>query len=228
MIDQDKFPLCAKAHKYAEDVIALRIPACKWVRLAAERYLRDLERAQAGVFKFKYDPEKAEKVCRFAQLLPHNKGKWARKDAKTGRVQRLVLEGWQCFIVCNVYGWVNKDTGFRRFTQASIYVPRKNGKSMFACVLGWWMFAKDKEPGAEVYCGATSEAQAWEVFRPARQTGIMEPELPEALGVKIYGQTMVRPADGSRFEPVIGKPGDGASPHCAIVDEYHNGRAHPS
>ena len=221
MIDQDKFPLCAKAHKYAEDVIALRIPACKWVRLAAERYLRDLERAQAGVFKFKYDPEKAEKVCRFAQLLPHNKGKWARKDAKTGRVQRLVLGGWQCFIVCNMYGWVNKDTGFRRFTQASIYVPRKNGKSMFACVLGWWMFAKDKEPGAEVYCGATSEAQAWEVFRPARQTGIMEPELPDALGVKIYGQTMVRPVDGSRFEPVIGKPGDGASPHCAIVDEYH-------
>jgi phage terminase large subunit-like protein len=28
-------------------------------------------------------------------------------------------------------------------------------------------------------------------------------------------------SDGSRFEPVIGKPGDGASPSCAIVDEYH-------
>jgi phage terminase large subunit-like protein len=25
----------------------------------------------------------------------------------------------------------------------------------------------------------------------------------------------------SKFEPVIGKPGDGASPSCAIVDEYH-------
>jgi phage terminase large subunit-like protein len=29
------------------------------------------------------------------------------------------------------------------------------------------------------------------------------------------------PGDGSRFKPVIGKPGDGASPSCAIVDEYH-------
>jgi len=28
-------------------------------------------------------------------------------------------------------------------------------------------------------------------------------------------------ANGSRFEPVIGKPGDGASPSHAIVDEYH-------
>ncbi|WP_284672832.1 terminase large subunit domain-containing protein [Moraxella haemolytica] len=32
---------------------------------------------------------------------------------------------------------------------------------------------------------------------------------------------MNRVMDGSRFEPVIGKPGDGASPSCAIIDEYH-------
>ena len=32
---------------------------------------------------------------------------------------------------------------------------------------------------------------------------------------------MNRPEDGSRFEPIIGNPGDGSSPHCAIVDEYH-------
>lgn len=221
MIDQDQFPMCAKAHKYAEDVIDLKVPACKWVRLACERHLRDLERAQAGVFQFKFSPEKAEKVMRFAEKLPHTKGKWARKDLKSGKSQRLALEPWQCFILANIFGWVHKETGFRRFNSVSIYVPRKNGKSFLSCVLGWWMFARDGEPGAEVYCGATSEAQAWEVFRPARQMGIMEPELPEALGVKIYGQTMVRPADGSRFEPVIGKPGDGASPHCAIVDEYH-------
>ncbi|WP_282673106.1 terminase large subunit domain-containing protein [Moraxella nonliquefaciens] len=32
---------------------------------------------------------------------------------------------------------------------------------------------------------------------------------------------MNRVADGSRFEPVIGKPGDGSSPSCAVIDEYH-------
>ena len=29
------------------------------------------------------------------------------------------------------------------------------------------------------------------------------------------------PATSSKFETGIGKPGDGASPHCAIIDEYH-------
>jgi phage terminase large subunit-like protein len=32
---------------------------------------------------------------------------------------------------------------------------------------------------------------------------------------------MNKPEDGSRFEPLIGNPGDGASPSCAIIDEYH-------
>ena len=27
--------------------------------------------------------------------------------------------------------------------------------------------------------------------------------------------------NGSRFEPLIGKPGDGSSPSCAIIDEFH-------
>lgn len=27
--------------------------------------------------------------------------------------------------------------------------------------------------------------------------------------------------NNSRFEPCVGKPGDGTSPHCAIIDEYH-------
>jgi phage terminase large subunit-like protein len=29
------------------------------------------------------------------------------------------------------------------------------------------------------------------------------------------------PDDGSRFEPIVGNPGDGSSPHCALIDEYH-------
>lgn len=220
-LDATKYPLCAKAHAYAQQVLDGEILACKWVRLACERFMRDLERAETEAFLYRWDTDRAEKVMRFAQKLPHVKGRWARKDAKTGKSERLKLEPWQCFVLANLFGWVRKSNGARRFNRASIYVPRKNGKSFFACVIGWWMFAKDNEPGAEVYCGATTEAQAWEVFRPARQLGIAEPDLPAALGVEIFGSAMKKMDDGSRFEPVIGKPGDGASPHCAIVDEYH-------
>jgi phage terminase large subunit-like protein len=55
--------------------------------------------------------------------------------------------------------------------------------------------------------------------------GVMEPKLPAQLGVTVNAASLFRAEDGSRFEPVIGNPGDGASPHCAIVDEYHE---HPT
>lgn len=83
------------------------------------------------------------------------------------------------------------------------------------------MFAADGEFGAEVYSGATSEKQAWEVFRPAKQMVERTPDLAEAFGITPGAQKLFIASNGSRFEPVIGKPGDGASVHCGIVDEYH-------
>ncbi|MFA6076339.1 MAG: terminase TerL endonuclease subunit, partial [Negativicutes bacterium] len=87
------------------------------------------------------------------------------------------------------------------------------------------MFAMDDEFGAEVYSGATTEAQAWEVFRPARLICKRTPELCEAAGIEVNASNLARPDDGSRFEPLIGKPGDGASPSCSLIDEYHE---HPT
>ena len=49
-----------------------------------------------------------------------------------------------------------------------LLVPRKNGKSDLAARLGLYLFAADDEFGAEIYSGATTEKQAWEVFRPAK------------------------------------------------------------
>jgi phage terminase large subunit-like protein len=82
-------------------------------------------------------------------------------------------------------------------------------------------FTCDGEFGAEVYSGATTEKQAWEVFRPARLMCKRTPLLTEAFGIEVNAKNLSRPEDGARFEPLIGNPGDGQSPHCAIVDEYH-------
>lgn len=213
--------LVQKGHFYALEVVNGERNECKWVRNACLRHINDLEKAEMGNFGYVFDPFRAERVCKFAQLLPHVKGKWARLDPKTKQPQRLVLEPWQAFVIMSIFGWVHRDTGFRRFNRVSLYLPRKNGKSFFSCVIGWWMFVKDEEPGAEIYCGATTEAQAWEVFRPAKRMTEIETQLKDAFDVKVFGKAMKRITDGSRFEPVIGKPGDGASPHCAIVDEYH-------
>lgn len=213
-------PHVAKANAYVADVLAGRVPACKWVKKACARHVRDLETAK-GDWPFRFDEAKAERVCRFGELMPHVKGKWARKDPTTKRASRITLEPWQCFLLCSIFGWVKKSNGMRRFRKASAYIPRKNAKSTTACIIGWWMFAKDDEPGAEVYSGATSEKQAWEVFGPARQMGVLEPDLVSGVGATINAKSITRLDHNAKFEPVIGKPGDGASPHLAIVDEYH-------
>ncbi|WP_371920719.1 terminase large subunit domain-containing protein [Pseudomonas sp. S5D5] len=83
------------------------------------------------------------------------------------------------------------------------------------------MFIMDGEFGAEVYCGATTEYQALEVFRPASRMLKNTPQLIEECGAEIMVMNLSLPDDGSRFEPLVGDPGDGSSPSCAIVDEYH-------
>lgn len=209
------YPNVNAANKYARDVVAGKIPACKWVRLACGRHLDDLKASEKRAYRFKFDRDAGERAAKFIQLLPHTKGKWARQGL------RIKLEPWQLFIVCCLFGWKHKKTGRRRFREAYIEVPRKNGKSVIAAGIGLYMFIADREYGAEVYCGATTEKQAWEVFRPAKIMLQKTPELVEAAGIQINAKTLAKPDDGSRFEPVIGDPGDGSSPNCALIDEYH-------
>jgi len=211
-----------RAMAYAKAVTAGKVLACAWVRLACRRHLEDLKRARTKAYPYKFDTEKAERVCRFAELFPHVKGHWAIPQPGKPDATRIRLEDWQAFVLCVLFGWVGKaKPHHRRFRVAYIEVPRKNGKSVLAAVIGLYGFAADGEYGAEVYSGATSEKQAWEVFRPAKQMAEKTPEFLEAYGVQVNAASIIIPGNGSRFEPVIGKPGDGASPSIAITDEYH-------
>ena len=65
------------ANKYARDVVAGKIEACKWVRAACRRHLNDLAKSAKKAYHWKFDKAQAERVCVFIQLLPHTKGKWA-------------------------------------------------------------------------------------------------------------------------------------------------------
>nr|WP_299076385.1 terminase TerL endonuclease subunit [uncultured Paraglaciecola sp.] len=124
-------------------------------------------------------------------------------------------------MTCCIFGWRSHVTKKRRFWEVYACLPRKSGKSIWAAAVGHLMFAMDGENGAEVYCGATSEGQAWEVYRPARIMAQKTPDYMHECGVQVNAKTMVLPDDNSRFEPVIGDPGDGASPSCFILDERH-------
>lgn len=205
------------AKRYADDVVAGKIVAGRYVRLACERFLRDLERTD---WRYEFQAAKADRAVRFQERLPHIKGKWSAKK------ERLRYEPWQKFAECNQFGWVDAETGLRRFRESYEEIPRKNAKSTRVAARGLYMFAADGESGAEVYSGATSEKQALEVYRPAWLMAHRTPALRERFDIELAGNPknpgpMYVVSDMSRFEPMIGKPGDGASPSFAIVDEYH-------
>lgn len=199
---------------YAKGVVEGKIPACGYVRAACKRHLDDLLHQEDDDFPYYWSEEAAEKICLFASQMVHVKGReWAGK--------RIVLQPWQCFLLSTPFGWLRKEDNFRRFREIYAEIPRKNGKSIVGAVIGLYMFCADGEPGSEVYSGATSEKQAWEVFGPARQMCLKNPSFAKYFDINIGAKNLAILNNGSKFEPVIGKPGDGSSPHCAIVDEYH-------
>lgn len=206
------------ARGYARDVVSGRIPACKSIRLQAARFLDELKVEKRAAFPYRFDPKKAAKVCRFIELLPHSKGKWARKK------ELIRLEPWQVWIICATFGWLHKAgerKGLRRFRILFVVVPRKNGKSALSAGIALYMFCADEEFGAEVYSGATNEKQAHEVFGPAKLMASRTPDLLEHYGVEVLAKSLVLVEDNSKFETIVGDPGDGQSPSCSVHDEYH-------
>lgn len=214
-MSRKSYPNVNAANQYARDVVRGKIIACNFVIQACQRHIDNMSAMRDRAFPWRFNKDSAEKAARFIQLLPHTKGEWAFKR------MLITLEPWQLFIICSVFGWVHKKTGLRRFREVYTEIPRKNGKSAISAGVALYCFTCDGEFGAEIYSGATTEKQAWEVFRPARLMCKRSPLLVEAFGVEVNASNLSRQEDGGRFEPLIGNPGDGASPHLAVVDEYH-------
>lgn len=202
-----------RALRYAHGVIAGEIVACKLTRLACERFLRDLSRDD---WQWRFDEALATRACGFIEHLPHIKGQWARKRLK------ITLEDWQVFIVCNLFGWVDKTTGLRRFITCYLEVARKNAKSTLAAGIALYMLAADGEPGAEVYSAATTGDQARIVFDVARQMVLREADFIRG-GIDPQRHGLYMPDDARKFEPLNaeGSTLDGLNPHCTIIDELH-------
>lgn len=198
------------AIKYAKKIVKGKKPANKYVRLACQRFLDDLDRDDLD-----FRPRAAERVVHFIEQLPHVKGPLRRTP--------FLLADWQKFIIANLFGFYGSD-GFRRFQEAFILVPRKNGKSFFAAAIGLYMLLLDDPGAAEVYCGATTEKQANYVFDPAKLIVKHCPDLVADFGVVLMAESITVPDEDSTFQRIVGDPGDGGNPNCWIVDEYHEHR----
>jgi len=205
-----KSKYAATAKRYAKEIASGKRVAGEFVKLACARYLKDLGRSEIY-----FDEAAADRRCWWAETHYHIKGAWAQRN------EHIKLEAWEVWILCAIFGFKRHKGGPRRFNEAYIRVARKNGKSVIGALIGLSMFVDDEEFGAEVYSGATSEKQAWEVFGPARLMAKRNEEFAKHYGIDVNAKNLNCAADNSKFEPVIGNPGDGASPHCAIIDEFH-------
>lgn len=192
--------------------------ACVEVRQACKRHLDDLKKSRRGDYRWKFDQEKANRFCRFAEAFPH-----VRDDfhGHARRRELIRLELWEIFVVCCIFGWVDKRKGFRRFLEAFIEVARKNGKTTLAALIALYCLTADGEFGAEIYAAAASKNQAGEVFRAARAMALAAPDFLEAFGVWVNTESLVVQSTGSSMKMLKGDPADGPSPHCTVGDEYH-------
>ena len=59
-----------QANKYARDVVAGKVEACKWGRLACQRHLDNLEASKSKGFKWKFSKPEAERVAICQKRVP--------------------------------------------------------------------------------------------------------------------------------------------------------------
>ena len=206
----------AEAHEYAQKVVDGTIPACHWVRRACERQVEDLNRQEHFDFPYRFNPGLAERFCRFVELLPHIKGPKART--------LIVLEPWQKFILCCVFGWVKQaNPRLRRFRRVYIEIPRGNAKSTLSSGIGLGCLVLDGEGGAEIYSAATTRDQARIVFDAAQQMARASEGYRRKYGIQVDAHNISQLSSASKFEPLSAEANtlDGLNIHVAIVDELH-------
>jgi len=204
---------------YALDVTAGEIPASGPVRAACDLAIDDHRRGFAvdhvgGVeLRWIFDQARADAACRFVEVCPYTKGRWAR-EGKT-----IVLEPWQRFFVAELFGWVDEtNAAIRRYTTAILFIARKNGKTELGGALGLRETLAG-DAGAEVYSLATTTEQASIVWNAAAK---MARGLPIRVRSAFRNSTAkaIKTADGT-FQPLSKNASaqDGLNPSLAIFDE---------
>ena len=197
--------------QYAHDVIDGKINVCRNVRSSCQRFLNQYANTE---WDWIFDPRFPAHVLDVASHMKHTKGPDAGKP--------IVLDPFQIFFICAVYGFRKKtDVSKRMVTDVILYIPRKAGKSTLTAIIALYEL-KFGEVGAEVFTLATNREQATIVFDAAK--GFIENLPPEAQSwfevskyeIKNFGDSQ------SMFKALsrdTKKTGDGKNPSCVIVDE---------
>lgn len=213
--------------RYAVEVVYnLRGPVCTWERKACERHLKDLQRQGTDDFPYVFDESRANRIFQwFETCCRHPRGVFSG--------QLIKLNSSQKFDLGSVFGWVNKDTGRRRFKKAFNMKARGNAKSVELSGVGLYGMCSDcvYPPGhpelreyelmPEVDCAAVDRTQARKVWDAAKVIGKASPDISSRLKFLKYSiEHKTRAGEMVPYSKDTENK-NGAAPCIFIIDEYH-------
>ncbi|EJQ56209.1 hypothetical protein IEQ_00183 [Bacillus cereus BAG6X1-2] len=165
--------------------------------------------------RFIFDEAKANKPIAFIErFCKHSKGEWAG--------QPVTLELFQKAYISALFGFVDKDTGLRRYRESMFYVARKNGKTTMLSGIALYMLMADGEGGAEVYSIASKRDQARILFDEAHNMIKQSPYLSKHI--KKRKSDLYFPLTMSSLMPLAKSSNtlDGLNSSLVVIDELHS------
>ncbi|NEZ80470.1 terminase large subunit [Clostridium botulinum] len=200
--------------EYWEGIKTGKYIVSKRVYRQYERLVNDMGEKPHN-YKYIFDESKANKPIEFIErFCKHSKGEWAGKP--------VILELFQKAYISALFGFIDKETGLRRYKESMFYVARKNGKTTMLSGIAAYMMIADGEGGAEVFSIATKKDQARLLFDETHNMIKQSPDLSKHI--KKRKSDLYFPLTMSRLQP-LGKNSDtldGLNAHCVIMDELHS------
>lgn len=212
--------------QYYEKIQAGEIIVSRKVKIVYEKLVQDIdnpkivkiqneETEEYEEHEYIYDEDKALDAIDFIETFcKHSKGKkWAG--------QPFILELWQKAFISAIFGFVDKETGFRKYRKVILFVARKNGKSTLAAAIGLYMLLMDGEPGAECYSIATKKDQAKILWLEAKRMIKKNPVLLKR--VKPLIAELYYEEEEATFKPLSSESDtlDGLNASFVAADEVH-------
>jgi len=178
-----------------------------------DRHRNDLEKAKPNL---RFNKKLGMAYIAIIQDLKHYKGEL--------KGQKIHLEEWQKKVVIILFGWQRKNTKghwIRRFRTAMIFMPRKNGKTIFGAASSIADMICRPDFGAEHVYFATKREQAKLAYAPAEYMLTNNDELKKYTS-ESYGTLNISKADAKIS--TLGRDAgneDGLNVTFGLCDEHH-------
>lgn len=213
------------AYRYAKDISEKIVKANVDRVLACRRFLEDLEREDLDFRQEDFDFA----IDYIQTCVRHVKGEDTEGQPFKGKL--MVLVDWQIFVIVNLFGFFIKGTNIRRYNEALIFLPRKQGKTSFSAAIAEVKSVIDCLSGSETYIVANSLRQTLESFafldnnirskkRDLKKLRILNNNQAHTIEIEFkVGGTATINAIANQEDKL-----DSLNCNCLILDELHSWR----